>query len=165
MLKVKKILAVTLSTLLLCGACILVAGCEKKYDVAFKLHYVEVQDGKRVEPVLGELIFDKDTNEIHIERKYDGKEYEYFVVQYDDPKYDQRLIYEEDTAGYHWVTIFGDLYFSLWKDGEELESLCESTVCERGNYCYTYYMAYSSSLPERWQYLNTRILRLYITVI
>ena len=160
MVKVKKILSVILSTLLLLSVFFIVAGCKKKYDVGFKLYYVEVQDGKRVLPVLGELIFDKDTDELYIEREYDGKEYEYFIAQYENPTYNPR----HSSTKSLWSNTVGDLYFSLTKEGEQLEDLRE-TVCERGNYCYTYYIVHGANLPENYSSINPRILRLYISII
>ncbi|MCH5156497.1 MAG: hypothetical protein J1G02_01305 [Clostridiales bacterium] len=161
MAKLKKVLAVVLSVLFLLSVCFIVAGCkDKKYDVAIKLCYCEVQDGFRVAPVLGEIIFDKDTDELYIEREYDGKEYDYYFYAYENPLYKGK-----DIIGVHqWISWSRSSHSSLWREGDPKEKLCK-TVCERGNYCLTIYAFSHPEAEEVYEKWNSRILRLYISVV
>lgn len=156
--KTRKILAIVLMSLLLISVCFIASGCEKKYDVSFQINCIEVQDGKRVVDSLGILIFDKDTDELYIERQYDGKEYQYYVMCYENPRYDPKF----SSPYFQWITV-GRPHTSLWKEGTPTDSICE-TICERGNYCYTFYIDFSNRL-EYQPLINSRILRLYISVV
>lgn len=160
MVKVKKVLAVILSLLLLLSVCFVVAGCkEKKYDVAIKLNYCEVENGLRVYPSLGEIIFDKDTDEIYIEREYDGKEYDYYFVAYENPVYGTK-----ESRTEQWIERSSSAHSSLWKEGDPKDTLYKY-VGDKGNYCLTIYAFCHPETYNHYPLWNSRILRLYISVV
>lgn len=152
----RKNISVFLITVVIWGVCLLMAGCpakERKYDVSIKIVCREVVNGKLTGPILGEWIFTPDIDEMHIEREYDGKAYQYYIYKYNLPKH-PRLSGE-------WFSLYGEganvFEFSLWKEGQTSGNRPKN-VCEKGLYCLSVEACGTSNI---W---NQRFVDLYITV-
>lgn len=151
-----KIISIALISLILCGVCLLVAGCpesqNEKNDVSMKIACCEVIDGQRVPPYLEEWLFTPDVSEKHIEIKYDGKQRAFFLSA--------RETKNNLSANDCWKTVNGEVHSSLWKIGESQENIYEYIV-DKGSYCLVIYACHYGTY-EQW---NSRTLRLYIDII
>ena len=147
----RKTIAVFFIAVVLCSICLLVVGCldkNKKHNVSMKIVCEEVIDGKTIGVKRAEWTFAPDVDEMHIEREYDGNQYE-FLPAYED--YD--VIY----STYHWKAC-AEVHSSLFMKGEPKENI-RKYVCEKGEYTLIVY-----AFPTIHDDYNPRILRLYISV-
>lgn len=156
MTKTRKILAVLMCLLTLLIVCCNVVGCSKrKYDVSIKIACSEVINGKYTGRVLETFIFKPGVDEMHIERKYDGREYRYYVYQFNlpcHPQWSQTWFTPNDSGD--------DVFQSkLMRIGQKVDEESPKTVCERGEYCKWVYASNTSTL---WK---SRSINLYIKVI
>ncbi|MCX4287361.1 MAG: hypothetical protein OSJ68_08790, partial [Clostridia bacterium] len=122
-----KIIALLLVALTLGGMCLVIAGCTDEptvYDVPMKVIYSDPYDRFHYWPTLGEWIFEPGVDEMHIELAYDGKEYRFSLFECFLPVYSNAS---------KWVQRFGEVYYSLTKDGEPKDSE-RQYVCEKGEY-------------------------------
>lgn len=161
--KIKKTMAILMCVLTLLSVCCFAAGCpqkepeDKKYDVTIKIACQETIWGyEYVGPILNVWYFTPDIDEMHIERKYDGKQYRYFVYQYNLPNH--------PLLGNDWSEpsfggpnyIYTNLY-SLADDAPPGGHL--KFVCEKGEYMLEIRAEGSSTL---W---NRRSANFFITVV
>ena len=155
-----KIISVIIIAIMLCGICLLMAGCpakepeDKKYDVWMKIVCQEIVNGKTTGPILGEWIFSPDESEMHIEREYDGKQYKYYIDKYSIP--------DHPTLSGNWLALNGSgsnvFHTGMMIEGHIAGTPAPKYVCERGKYCYTFRAQSTSTI---WRY---RVARLYVDV-
>ena len=137
MTKTIKTTSLMLIAILLCALILVFAGCpakgEQKYDVTIKIVCTEFVKGQPWGwgPVLEEWVFTPDIVEMHTERKYDGKEYVYYVYAYSLP--------DHPTLKGHWIDPSSDrnpvCRASLAVEGHMAGEPMPKYVCEKGEYC------------------------------
>lgn len=155
----RKITSVFLIAVILCGVCLIAAGCpaeneeNKKYDVTMKIACKEVVNGRLTGPVLGEWIFTPNVKEMYIEREYDGRQYAYYLDKYNLPQH--------PSWSTVWFSVYGEganvFYSSLWKEGQTSENR-PKYVSDTGLYCFSVEASGTSNI---W---NQRFIYLYVTV-
>ena len=147
----RKIISVLLIAVVLCSVCWLISGCSnknKKIDASMKIVCKEVVDGKATGAVLGEWTFPSDINEMHIEREYDGKEYFYYLSEYESKFYINKIEWKKCV----------EVHSALLMEGEPKDSI-RKFVCEKGEYALLVY-----AFPTIYDDYNPRLLRLCISV-
>ncbi|MCM1533941.1 MAG: hypothetical protein NC099_04740 [Corallococcus sp.] len=159
MAKIKRTFSLVLILFVLVSSCLVMAGCphekEEKYDIVLKISCRQVINEYKRGPDLDEWIFTPDVSEYHIQRKYDGNQYVYYVSAYnlpDHPRDYDRWPPPYPTPNRPFETDFGKE--GKIGPGEERPKY----VCTPGNYIYTFRVngAYI---------FNPRVLKLFITVV
>lgn len=90
-MKRTKIISIALISLILCGICLLAAGCpekqEEKYELSLQIICAEIINGYIFGPFVDEWIVTPDMTEINIEREYDGKQYGFRFNSFNIPNH------------------------------------------------------------------------------
>ncbi len=152
MSKVKRIISIGFTFILMLCMSICFVGCKdkedeenKKYDVSIR---IACEDG-------GMWTFPPDVEELHIERAYDGKEHRYYIHSYqlvDHPRWGDEWFTPKGEG----ANVFG--FYLLYTDLDGTQNTELTHIREKGEYIIT---VNAQSTSDLW---NFRELYLYITV-